>query len=249
MSPRPGPRLLVVTAVPAERAAVLAGLDPAGTDPAGRRPAGTDPAGAGPWAVTVAVVGVGPAASAAGTGRLLAPAEAAGCRYDAVLVAGIAGGFSGVVGVGGLALASASVAADLGADTDAGFVGIDELGFGTAIAPTDPALTAAVRAALPAAVVGTIVSVSTVTGTAARADALRARYPEVVAEAMEGHGAAVAAAAAGARFAELRAISNPVGPRDRAAWRIPAALAALTTAFATLRTTMPAIGSAPTRTG
>ncbi|HYN93641.1 MAG TPA: futalosine hydrolase, partial [Pilimelia sp.] len=45
-----------------------------------------------------------------------------------------------------------------------------------------------------------------------------------------GYGAACAAAGAGVPFAELRAISNAVGPRDRAAWRIADALTALTAA-------------------
>jgi futalosine hydrolase len=44
---------------------------------------------------------------------------------------------------------------------------------------------------------------------------------------MEGYGVACAAAGAGVPFAELRAVSNPVGPRDRASWRIGAALEAL----------------------
>jgi futalosine hydrolase len=48
-----------------------------------------------------------------------------------------------------------------------------------------------------------------------------------VAEAMEGFGVATAAAGAGVPFAELRAISNLVGPRDRAAWRLEDAFAAL----------------------
>jgi futalosine hydrolase len=51
---------------------------------------------------------------------------------------------------------------------------------------------------------------------------------------MEGFGVATAAAAFGVPVLELRTISNAVGPRDRAAWRIPAALGALTTAFAAL---------------
>jgi futalosine hydrolase len=63
---------------------------------------------------------------------------------------------------------------------------------------------------------------------------LRGRYPDAVAEGMEGFGVAVAAAAAGIPFAELRTISNPIGPRDRAAWRIPDALAALAAAGAAL---------------
>ena len=44
---------------------------------------------------------------------------------------------------------------------------------------------------------------------------------------MEGFGVATACALAGVPFAEVRAISNAVGPRDRGAWRIGEALAAL----------------------
>lgn len=48
---------------------------------------------------------------------------------------------------------------------------------------------------------------------------------------MEGFGVAEAAAAHGIPVLELRAVSNPVGPRDRTAWRIGDALAALTEGF------------------
>ncbi|MGV9898589.1 hypothetical protein ACWDVV_31180, partial [Streptomyces tendae] len=58
--------------------------------------------------------------------------------------------------------------------------------------------------------------------------------PDALAEAMEGFGVAEAAAAHGVPVLELRAVSNPVGPRDRAAWRIGEALAALTDAFGKL---------------
>jgi len=72
---------------------------------------------------------------------------------------------------------------------------------------------------------------------------LAARYPGAVAEAMEGFGVATAAALAGGHgpgaaggtgpaFAELRTVSNVVGPRDRSAWRIDLALAALREAAA-----------------
>ncbi|NEC28318.1 futalosine hydrolase, partial [Streptomyces sp. SID8111] len=77
-------------------------------------------------------------------------------------------------------------------------------------------------------------TVSTVTGTAARAEALRARHPRALAEAMEGFGVAEAAAAQGVPVLEVRAVSNPVGPRDRAAWRIGEALTALTEGFGKL---------------
>jgi futalosine hydrolase len=203
--------LLVVTAVPPERDAVLAGWP-------------GDPA-------DVHAVGVGPAAAAAGTAWLLAGAAG---RYHAVLCAGIGGGFAGRVRPGGLALATASVAADLGAGSPDGFLPLDELGFGPSRYPVDPAVLAALRAALPGAATGPVLTVSTATGTAAGTTALRDRYPEAVAEGMEGFGVATAAARAGVGFAELRAISNPVGPRDRAAWRIPEALAALRAAVRAL---------------
>ena len=82
--------------------------------------------------------------------------------------------------------------------------------------------------------VGTVLTVSTVTGSTARADELRARHPRALAEAMEGFGVAEAAGAHGVPALEIRAVSNPVGPRDRAAWRIGDALAALTGAFGKL---------------
>jgi futalosine hydrolase len=76
--------------------------------------------------------------------------------------------------------------------------------------------------------------VATVTASAPPPPARRGRYPDAVAEGMEGFGVAAAADRAGVGFAELRAISNVVGPRDRSAWRIPQALAALTSAAGAL---------------
>jgi futalosine hydrolase len=39
-------------------------------------------------------------------------------------------------------------------------------------------------------------------------------------------------------FAELRTVSNPIGPRDRAAWRVA-------DAFAALRAAAPAVAALP----
>ncbi|NEE34633.1 futalosine hydrolase, partial [Streptomyces sp. SID7982] len=64
-----------------------------------------------------------------------------------------------------------------------------------------------------------------------RAGALLAAHPGALAEAMEGFGVAEAAARAEVPVLEVRAVSNAVGPRDRDAWRIGDALAALTDAF------------------
>ncbi|MBI0384156.1 futalosine hydrolase, partial [Streptomyces albiflaviniger] len=81
---------------------------------------------------------------------------------------------------------------------------------------------------------GTVLTVSTVTGSAERAAELLRRHPRAVAEAMEGFGVAEAAAAQAVPALEVRTVSNAVGPRDRAAWRIGEALEALTGAFATI---------------
>lgn len=199
--------ILVVTAVEAERAAVLRGV----------------PTGA---PVEVLAAGVGPAAAAAGTAWYLARNPG----ITTVLSAGIAGGLVTRIRLGALVVATRSVHADLGADSPGGFLTLDDLGFGTASLP------AADLKILPDAVRGAVLTVSTVTGTAARADALAERYPDAVAEGMEGFGVATACALAGVPFGEVRAISNPVGPRDRAAWRIGPALDALAEVGAALAT-------------
>ncbi len=230
-------RLLVVTAVAAERDRVLRGLrDAAGgaeaTAAAG--PGFTAERVTGPAARTdVLAAGVGPAAAAAGTAAALTTAALAGEPYDLVISAGIGGGFEVRAPVGSLVVADAIVAADLGADSDAGFLPVTDLGFGRSahLPPPEPARAAA---AATGAVLGAVLTVSTVTGTAERAGELLDRHPGAAAEAMEGFGVAEAAAAHGLPVLEVRAISNPVGPRDRAGWRIPEALDALARAFALL---------------
>lgn len=213
-------RILVVTAVEAERDAVLAGRQPApGMVQGVRVHRALTPAGL----LDVACGGVGPVAAAVSTGCLLRQ------PYDLVVSAGIAGGFAAAP-VGSLVVADAVVHADLGAETATGFTSMAELGWGEVRYPVDPAL-AAELSRRTGALTGAVLCVSTVTGSQQRADQLQARHPDAVAEAMEGVGVCLAAARAGARFAELRAIANPVGPRQRESWRIPDALAALSAAF------------------
>lgn len=102
------PRVLVVTAVPAEAEAVTAGAP------------GLD----------VLAGGVGPAAVAASTAIALTTARAAGTPYDLVVSAGIGGGFAPHAPLGAVVVADAILAADLGADTPDGFLPVEELGFG-----------------------------------------------------------------------------------------------------------------------
>ncbi|MEV0484178.1 futalosine hydrolase [Streptomyces sp. NPDC050508] len=206
-SPAPSSvRILVATAVPAERDAVARAF--------------TNDS----W-VDVIAAGVGPAAAAAATATALANAS-----YALVVSAGIAGGFQPEAPVGSLVIADEITVADLGAETPDGFLPVTELGFGT-VTHRPPSALVRDLAAATGARTGAVLTVSTVTGTAARATELRARHPRALAEAMEGFGVAEAAAAHGIPVLELRAVSNPVGPRDRTAWRIGDALAALTEGF------------------
>ncbi|HEV3169681.1 MAG TPA: futalosine hydrolase [Actinocrinis sp.] len=195
--------ILIVTAVEAEREAIERGL------PASVRAAGD---------VVVTAGGVGAAAVAAATA-----AELARRPFSHVVSVGIGGGFTGAAKIGDLLAADRIIAADLGAQTGDGFLSLDDLGFGTCVYE-------AFRVPGEVFVRGDLLTVNTATGTAERADLLRARHPAAVGEAMEGYGVAVAAARFGVPVAEIRAVSNPVGPRDRTAWRIGEALAALTEA-------------------
>ncbi|MET9613219.1 futalosine hydrolase [Kitasatospora indigofera] len=228
----PQARLLVVVAVEPEAEAVLRGLGddarplplPGGVLHRARR------AGTG---IDVLAAGVGPAAAAAGAATALALH-----RYDLVVSAGIAGGFAPHAPVGSAVVADAIVAADLGAETPEGFADVTALGFGTVRHTPPPAAVLAAAGALRTAglavATGAVLTVSTVTGSAGRAGELAARHPGAAAEAMEGFGVAEAAARHGLPALEVRTVSNAVGPRDRSAWRIGEALAALAGAFAAL---------------
>lgn len=215
-------RVLVVTAVPAERDAVTRAF---GGEPEVREVPGAQLHGAGPFDVVAG--GAGPAAAAAVTAFALAAASE---PYALVVSAGIGGGFAPASPVGSLVVATDIVAADLGAETPDGFVPVTGLGFGRDTFLPPECLVRDVAAAT-GAVPGPVLTVSTATGSAARTTGLLAAHPGAAAEAMEGFGVAEAAAGLGVPALELRAVSNTVGPRDRAAWRIGDALAALTEAF------------------
>ncbi|MBP8538047.1 futalosine hydrolase [Streptomyces sp. MK37H] len=252
-------RVLIVTAVPAERDAVVRGVGATAPEPAElpvpggvlHRLSPAPPTGP-PLTVDVLAAGVGPAAAAAGTAAALTAAAVARTPYDLAVSAGIGGGFStagpaatapgaaapattapAAAHLGSVVVADAIVAADLGAETPDGFAAVTDLGFGT-VEHLPPAPLVAAVAEATDAVRGTVLTVSTVTGSAERAAELLRRHPRAVAEAMEGFGVAEAAAAQSVPALEVRTVSNAVGPRDRAAWRIGEALEALTGAFATI---------------
>ncbi|MFD7030111.1 futalosine hydrolase [Streptomyces sp. NPDC059917] len=238
-------RALIVTAVAAEADSVVTGLTPH-PDPSGSPEPRTLPGGylitrrdLPGLALDVLVGGVGPAAAAAATATALAtslvgaPGTGGPAPYGLVISAGIGGGFQPAAPLGSLVVADALVAADLGAETPDGFLDVRELGFGHTV-HLPPAELAARAAEASGALLAPVLTVSTVTGSAERAALLAARHPLAGAEAMEGFGVAEAAAAHGLPVLEIRAVSNAVGPRDRAAWRIGEALAALTDGFRAL---------------
>ncbi|MFC3831291.1 MULTISPECIES: futalosine hydrolase [Deinococcus] len=175
----------------------------------------------------VVVSGVGPVAAALATQRALLEQPA-----GLVISAGIGGAYPGSgLNPGDLAVSSEIIHADLGAWDGDMWLELDALGLsvrsdgqqGIRFAVWDGAEEAARRADAP---FGPLLTLSSVTGSALQAAALTARHPGALTEGMEGAGVAHAALVAGVPVVEVRGVSNPVGPRDRSAWRLGEALAA-----------------------
>jgi futalosine hydrolase len=207
-------RLLAVVATRQEQGALLRDLAPS-------------PAELGPYRAArcaggdVLVSGIGPAAAAAATATALALGS-----YDACLSLGICGAFRGTADIGGTVVSTHLVAGDLGADAPAGFLGLGALGWDEEEVEVDASLLAELLKRLDEPVTGPVLTVSTVTGTRARADELAARHG-AVAEAMEGWGVWEAARRHGVPVAEVRTVSNLIGDRDPSAWDISTAFGAL----------------------
>lgn len=144
------------------------------------------------------VCGVGPVEAAAATARALALHP-----VDAVLHVGLAGGRG--LEPGTIVVGTEAVYGDLSARWPV----VERVA-------ADPALAAAARGALPAAVAHPIHTSAAVGGAEG-----------ATVEAMEGFGVLRAAALAGVPALELRAISNELGEEDRARWQLEAALASL----------------------
>ena len=173
----------------------------------------------------VVVSGVGPVASALATARALS-----GGPFGLAVSAGIGGAYpASGLHPGDLALSSEIIQADLGAWDGGTWLGLDDLGLsvlpeGAHFARFSPWGGARVVAERLGAAYGPLLTLSSVTGDHATAWALEARHPGALTEGMEGAGVAHAALLAGVSVVEVRGVSNLVGPRDRAAWRIAEAL-------------------------
>jgi futalosine hydrolase len=213
----------VITAVEAELGAVAR---PFVAQPGRVGPYPSEYAATAAGEVVMVAGGMGMAASAAATATALSQQP-----FDTVISMGIGGGFDGRATSGDVVVASDVLACQLGADSPEGFRTFGELGLlDTGIATGGAWAGVAERLG---AVAGRILTVSTVTGTDARALELAARWSPV-AEAMEGWGVWSTAQAYAVVPYEIRTISNRVGRRDRESWDIAGALDALSRAAKTL---------------
>ncbi len=219
MTPSPGSAVLVLvpTAVEARRLEDHGGFEPG--------------------LAVVALCGFGPVAAAARTAALLASV-----RPARVLLLGIAGTFDAErLPIGG-ALAFDAVAIEgIGAGEGASLAGPAALGFPQwpggegAGAIHDrivlaPAGTAEVRGAADVRSLHEratlLLSTCAASASPEQAAVRRARFPDALAEDMEGFAVAFACALAGVPCHVVRGISNVVGDRNPARWRIPAAIGA-----------------------
>jgi futalosine hydrolase len=177
--------------------------------------------------VDVKIVGVGPISAAVETAKHIANK-----KYDLVICAGIAGGFATHTSIGSLVIADKIIAADLGAQSPDGFLSLEDLQLGTTCVSSPISAIDCMKNSFSQTygnvMIGSILTLSTVTGTDTTCNQLANRFPYAVAEAMEGFGVASAAHSYSIPSMEIRAISNHIGPRDKSKWRIREALDELT---------------------
>jgi futalosine hydrolase len=164
--------------------------------------------------VPVLCTGVGSVNAAIALTRFL---EREGAK--SVIVCGIGGAYPGSdLPLGSVACASTECYGDMGAASASGFLDMKALGFPVIAAP-EPLYNEFPLQIFPAPKRVPFVTVNTCTGDNASALALAARTGGAV-ESMEGAAIAHVAAIYGIPVGEIRGISNPVGNRDRGAWRV-----------------------------
>lgn len=186
-----------------------------------------DQGGLGPGLGLVELCGFGPVAAAARTGALLER-----LRPRRVLLVGIAGAYDDAAHPPGTALAFERVAVEgLGAGEGDDLVPPAALGFPQWPEPgpdgeAGDVLPLGRPPGTPVGELGLLLTTCAASADEEQAARRRRRHAEAVAEDMEGFGVALACAQAGVPLAIVRGVSNRVGVRDPARWRIPAALAA-----------------------
>jgi futalosine hydrolase len=172
--------------------------------------------------IELLITGIGMVATAARCSKALASGA-----YDLALNLGVCGSFDPALPPGCAVHVVTDRVAELGSEDGDGFLTIGELGFGgqhemvNAAPPVNGAL-----ARLPS-VRG--ITVNTVHGNDASIAAVRRRFnPQI--ESMEGAAFMYACLINHVPFAQVRAVSNIVERRNKAAWTMTAAVASLGTA-------------------
>lgn len=185
------------------------------------------PTTAGEARLRLVETGVGPVNAAFALTRALTE-----CRADAVIVCGVGGAYpSSSLRIGDVVCAESETYGDLGADSPDGFLDMRALGF--PVVPGAPPLYNTLPLDLfPAERRVPFVTCATCTGTAEKALALQARTGGAV-ESMEGAALVHVARLMGVPVGEVRGISNAVGVRDKASWRLQDAAAAAREAVTT----------------
>ena len=178
---------------------------------------------AGRHEARVLTTGVGMVATAAWCSRLLAES-----RYDLAMNVGVCGSFDPALAPGRVVHVTTDRLAELGAEDHDQFLtvqqlqllGDDEFPFRGGRLVNDAPPSVSSLAGLPE-VDG--ITVNTVHGSAAAIARVVERFhPQV--ESMEGAGFMYACLIHGVRFAQVRAVSNVVEPRNREAWRMADAI-------------------------
>lgn len=153
-------------------------------------------------------------------------------QVEGIIVCGIGGAYPGSeIPIGSVVCAESECYGDLGANSPDGFLDMQALGF--AVVPgVAPLYNLLPMQIFPAARRARFITMNTCTGNDADARAIEARTGGGV-ESMEGAAIAHVAALAGIPVGEIRGISNPVGNRDRSAWRVKEVAAAAQKALLT----------------
>jgi futalosine hydrolase len=221
-------RILLVAATAPEIAPVVATLGP--DVPSGNRTLTFMWHG---HQIDVLTTGVGMVATAARCASAMARV-----RYDVAINAGVAGSFVPNLTPGTVVQVTRDRLPELGAEDgeafltihDLGLLGLNETPFRAGMLVNAAPPQAPVLATIPSV---TGVTVNTVHGnTASIALVVERHSPDV--ETMEGAAFMYAALMHEVAFVQLRAISNMVERRNRSAWKLPEAIAALTAVTTTL---------------
>ena len=168
----------------------------------------------GNTSIALVETGVGPVNAAFALTRFLSRNEA-----DIVIACGVGGAYPGSDLEPGTAVcAESETYGDLGAESPGGFLDMQALGF-PVIGGEAPLFNRLPLDLYPVAARVPFVTCTTCTGTDSAARALVARTGGAV-ESMEGAAIVHVAKLMGVKVGEVRGISNPVGNRDKAAWRL-----------------------------